>query len=80
MFRWSSDANRGGTSLPNNRVGPQVGYIFPVGKMQGYVNLKGYGEFANNDRPDGWNVWLTLSLSPAPPESTSSQKPMVTKQ
>jgi hypothetical protein len=61
-------------------IGPQVGYIFPVGKMQGYVNLKGYGEFANNDRPDGWNVWLTFSLSPAPPTSTSSQKPMVTKQ
>ena len=23
-------------------VGPQVGYIFPVGDMQGYLNLRGY--------------------------------------
>ncbi len=26
-------------------VGPQVGYIFPLGNYQGYLNLKGYGEF-----------------------------------
>jgi hypothetical protein len=25
-------------------IGPQVGYIFPVGNMQGYLNLKAYGE------------------------------------
>ena len=25
-------------------IGPQFGYLFPVGDMQGYVNLKGYGE------------------------------------
>jgi hypothetical protein len=59
-------------------VGPQIGYLFPVGDMQGYLNLKGYGEFANNDRPDGWNVWLTFSLSPKAPATTSSP-PMVTK-
>jgi hypothetical protein len=26
-------------------VGPQIGYIFPIGGMQGYLNLKAYGEF-----------------------------------
>ncbi len=26
-------------------VGPQIGYIFPVAGMQGYLNLKAYGEF-----------------------------------
>lgn len=26
-------------------IGPQVGYIFPVGNLQGYVNLKAYWEF-----------------------------------
>src|SRR5215467_4825149 len=56
-------------------VGPQIGYIFPVAGMQGYLNLKGYGEFANDNRPDGWNLWLTFSLSPAPPTSTSSSSP-----
>jgi hypothetical protein len=63
-------------------VGPQVGYIFPAGHdMQGYINLKAYGEFANANRPDGFNVWLTFSLSPAPPSSVAeaAEKPMVTK-
>ena len=60
-------------------VGPQIGYIFPVAGMQGYVNLKGYGEFDNDNRPDGWNVWLTFVLSPAPPSTGSSSPPMVTK-
>jgi hypothetical protein len=60
-------------------IGPQIGYIFPVAGMQGYVNLKGYGEFANENRPAGWNVWLTFVLSPAPPPSQSSPPPMLTK-
>jgi hypothetical protein len=60
-------------------IGPQIGYIFPVAGMQGYLNLKGYGEFANDNRPDGFNVWLTFSLSPAPPSSTQSPPPMLTK-
>jgi hypothetical protein len=61
-------------------IGPQIGYIFSVGGMQGYLNLKGYGEFDNDNRPDGWNVWLTFVLSPAPPSSASSSPPpMLTK-
>jgi len=31
--------------------------------MQGYVNLKCYGEFDHDKRPDGSNVWLTFVLS-----------------
>jgi hypothetical protein len=60
-------------------VGPQLGYLFPVGNMQGYLNLKGYGEFDNNARPEGWNLWLTFVLSPAPPSSISSAPPILTK-
>jgi len=60
-------------------VGPQLGYLFPVGNMQGYLNLKGYGEFDNNARPDGWNLWLTFALSPAAPTAQSSPPPMLTK-
>jgi hypothetical protein len=49
-------------------VGPQIGYIFPLGNYQGYVNLKGYGEFDYHDRPHGYNAWLTLNISPALPQ------------
>ena len=46
-------------------IGPQVGFIFPVGDMQGYLGVKGYWEFAAQNRPDGWNTWLTFAISPA---------------
>ena len=51
-------------------VGPQFGYLFPIGGMQGYFNAKAYGEFDAASRPSGWNAWLTFSLSPQPPAST----------
>jgi hypothetical protein len=51
-------------------IGPQIGYLFPVGDMQGYLNLKGYGEFDAANRPSGWNTWLTFSISPMAPTST----------
>ncbi|GEC56265.1 hypothetical protein ABIF38_009128 [Bradyrhizobium japonicum] len=55
-------------------VGPQAGYIFPMGdKLQGYVNLKGYWEFADQNRAAGWNTWLTFAISPAAPEPTSAK-------
>ena len=46
-------------------VGPQIGYIFPLGDHQGYLNLKAYKEFAAEHRADGWNAWLTFAISPA---------------
>ncbi len=50
-------------------IGPQVGHVFKISDgYQGYVNLKGYGEFAAAHRPEGWNVWLTFAISPAAPE------------
>lgn len=53
-------------------IGPQFGYLFPVGDMQGYLNVKAYGEFDAANRPSGWNTWLTFAISPAPPASTVS--------
>ncbi len=47
--------------------------------MQGYVNLKGYGEFDHDNRPDGWNLWLTFVLSPAPPAAEPAPPPILTK-
>jgi len=55
-------------------VGPQVGYLFPDAGMQGYVNLKGYGEFDGAHRPTGWNAWLTLSISPTAPSAPVAVK------
>jgi hypothetical protein len=61
-------------------IGPQIGYLFPVGDMQGYLNLKGYGEFDAANRPSGWNTWLTFSISPMAPTSTvTPTRRMVTK-
>ena len=60
-------------------AGPQVGFIFPVGDMQGYLNLKGYAEFDASDRPKGWNTWLTFSISPPAPAPPPTTKPRITK-
>jgi hypothetical protein len=36
-------------------IGPQVGFIIPLAdKMQGYLNIKSYWEFAAENRPSGW--------------------------
>ena len=43
-------------------VGPQVGYLHKVGKATWYANLKSYHEFAARNRPEGWNLWLTLAI------------------
>jgi hypothetical protein len=62
-------------------VGPQIGHIFKIDDHhQGYINLKGYKEFDAAHRPDGWNVWATLVISPAeekkPPET---KRPRIVK-
>ncbi len=38
-------------------IGPQIGFLFPVGNMQGYVNVKAYFEFAAQNRSYGFNKW-----------------------
>jgi len=53
-------------------AGPQVGFLFPVGNMQGLLNLKAYWEFDHVNRPDGWNTWLVFSISPAAPQEQAA--------
>ena len=60
-------------------IGPQLGFIFPAGSLQGYLNLKAYWEFAADRRADGWNAWVTLAFSPSPPAPTSTPRRMLTK-
>jgi hypothetical protein len=44
-------------------IGPQAGYEFTVGAVQVDLNLRGYAEFAAENRPEGWNIWFTVGLS-----------------
>ena len=61
-------------------IGPQIGHVFKVSEgYQGYVNLKGYKEFAAEHRPEGWNVWLTLAISPAAPEPAAPVRARIVK-
>ena len=62
-------------------IGPQIAYIFPLSEhYQGYLNLKGYKEFAAENRPDGWNVWLTFAISPAAQKKeAAASRPLITK-
>jgi hypothetical protein len=46
-------------------AGPQIGYLFPVGHLQGFLNLKGYWEFDAQNRPEGHNFWLVFGIAPA---------------
>jgi Putative MetA-pathway of phenol degradation len=56
-------------------IGPQIGYLIPMGHLQGYLNLKGYREFEAEHRASGWNAWLTFAISPAPPSETPPKAP-----
>jgi len=54
--------------------------ILPVGGgYQAYMNFKGYKEFGHENRPEGWNAWLTLSISPAAPEAHATVRPRIVK-
>jgi hypothetical protein len=59
-------------------VGPQIGYTFPVGNMQGSLALRAYGEFDAANHAPGWNTWLTFVISPtAPTGVTSTNRPLM---
>jgi hypothetical protein len=39
-----------------------VGYFFPFGGAKGVINLRGNWEWGAQNRPEGWNLYLTVSL------------------
>ncbi|MEC5398035.1 SphA family protein [Uliginosibacterium sp. H1] len=45
-----------------NAVGPQIGHFFKVGNALWYANVKGYYEAGAQNRPEGWNLWLSMSI------------------
>jgi hypothetical protein len=60
-------------------VGPQIGYIFPVGDMQGFLGLRAYGDFDAANRAPGWSTWLTFAISPATPTAVTPTRHLTTK-
>src|SRR5215831_3652933 len=61
-------------------VGPQLGVIIPLSTTtQGYLNLKSYWEFAHDNRPDGWNAWVTFVISPAEQTPSTAPRRVLTK-
>jgi hypothetical protein len=50
-----------------------------AGPLQGYLNFKGYGEFAAQNRAAGWNAWVTLAFSPKAEPPPMMKRPMLTK-
>ena len=67
------------SAASSRRWQPPAGRLvsFSDRQRQGYFNLKGYREFAAENRPDGWNAWATFS--PSPPVCTENPKVMVMK-
>ena len=56
-------------------VGPQLGYVFPLNGLQGFLGAKAYFEFGAKNRPEGFNTWLTFAISEAAP-TPSAAPPM----
>jgi hypothetical protein len=50
-------------------VGPQFGYVIPLGNLQGYVNVKAYQDFDWAHRAHGWSGWLTFVISNSPTDA-----------
>lgn len=66
-LRSARSSNGSGALLGDNKarvysVGPQIGHFFPFGQQQGYVNVRANFEFSVDNRPEGWNLFVTLSL------------------
>jgi hypothetical protein len=66
-YQQISDDTGSGAVLGGNRsrvfgAGPQVGYFFPMGASKALVLLRANWEFEAQNRADGWNLALTLSL------------------
>jgi hypothetical protein len=60
-------------------VGPQIGFLFPVGEYQGYLNLKALKDLEVENRPQGWSAFVTFALTPKAPEPPPAVTPIVRK-
>jgi hypothetical protein len=60
-------------------IGPQIGFLFPVGDSQGYLNVKGYRDLEVENRPQGWSTWVTFSIQPKAPAPPATATPISRK-
>ena len=57
-------------------IGAQANYLFPIGdKLKGVAGVKIYKELYSQNRPEGWNAWLTFNIS----EALAHAKPVTAK-
>jgi hypothetical protein len=57
-------------------IGPQVGFVIPAGSVQAYLNVKAYFEFDAQNRPSGWNGWVTLNFTPSAAQAAMAAPPI----
>jgi hypothetical protein len=50
-------------------VGPQIGFFFPIGGREAYLNLRAYSEFDTKNRLEGWTAYVTFSVEAAEQKS-----------
>lgn len=57
-------------------IGPQIGFFFPFGDQQGYLNFKAFQEYNAHNRLDGWAGYVTFSIQPpdAKPASNGAKQ------
>ena len=55
-------------------VGPQASYDFSLGGRDASFNVRGYYEFAGQNRPVGWNAWLTLAIALGAPSRQAAAR------
>ena len=56
-------------------AGPQLGYDFVLGGRASSLSARGYYEFAGQNRPEGWNAWLTLVIALGRPGEKAVRAP-----
>jgi hypothetical protein len=56
-------------------IGPQLGYDFNFGSRSATISTRGYYEFAAQNRPQGWNAWLTLVVALGQPDRKAGRYP-----
>ncbi len=44
-------------------AGPQLGWSFRTRNVEVDVNVRAYGEFAAQNRPEGYSAWFTVTIS-----------------